>query len=176
MRADRCRNRQSHTYQVSRGTRPSHLSPTSPQLWIRHVNKRVDKPSMSVRFGKKVRLSPFVDYLWTKIDTQRLSLAHECVHPGSSCVRPHGQRPHSTTVHDRVGIPHTPSPQGENRELRGSRGVIHTFPSTYDDDYLDTSFNLHNDITRPVVDHSRNLSTPMAHTSRTTKTLEGGHE
>lgn len=171
-----------HTQQPSRRTRSSYLSPTSPQLWIKPVNKPVNNPRYSVRFVKNVRLSPFVDHLWTRQDPHRSEHHCHCGHHLASCARSGPLTSLSPTIHEHGSWLPTHPPQMKTRALRGIQAFIHTFPKPYDDDYRDRSMNPHTNNDKPAVDVSRTLSTLSRSTggdntaSTHHTTFEGGHE
>ena len=61
-------NHPSHAYLT---TQASQISPSSPQVWTGVVNKPVYNPEFTVRNVDYVRLSPFVDRLWTRSSWDR---------------------------------------------------------------------------------------------------------
>lgn len=154
--------------QRSHVARPSQLSPTSPQLWIKGVNKPVYNRGLTVRFATKVRLSPSVDHLWTDLALNTYTLQDRCVYLQAVCAHITRQASSSPFIHRGGARTPTHSPQAKTRGLREIKHLIHTFPSTYDDDYLHRLMNPHTNNEAPTVDDSRTL---MHHT-----TFEGGHE
>lgn len=158
----------SHPQHRSHLTHAPRLSPASPQLWIRAVYKPVNNLGLPVRFATNVRLSPPVDHLWTDSALDALATPGRCVYRRTVCAHITLQVSSSPTIHRRGSCTPTHSPQAKTRGLRGIKRLIHTFPSTYDDDYRYRSMDFHTNNEAPTVDDSRTL---MPHT-----TFEGGNE
>lgn len=150
--------RSSHEQHRSHATHVALLSPTSPQLWITPVNKRVNNRHCSVRFAGKVRLSPYVDHLWTAVTNPRTHHRGSCGHLLSICAQSRPLPSSSPAIHQHHRSTPTSSPQRNSKDLRGKVAVFHTFPTTYDDDYIDRSMNIDTNNDTTAVDDSRTLS------------------
>ncbi len=124
----------SHT---SHRFRATHISPVCPQVWMLPVNKGVYNSNIRVPFGRSVRLSPYVDYLWMKPRSAATCSHPICGWPTSLCAYSRRRCQSCTSLHNRTGCGSTPHPQPHGPKLRPTRRHIHTFPSPYDDDYID---------------------------------------
>lgn len=141
----------------SQQTHSPHLSPSSPQLWISAVNKAVDKSLDGARFAPNVRLSPHVDHLWTGNASPATTAPLICGHIHPSCAQPSMTHSPSTRTHNRGDTSPTHSPQSKMASLRGLNALVHTFPRTYDDDYLLISMDPETNNGISGVDDSRTL-------------------
>lgn len=130
----------SHT---SHALRQTHISPSFPQVWTVLGDNVVDNTLFGVRFGRSVRLSPSVDYLWMKSRSTGASTYPICGRRAASCEYPKRHRRSCTTVHSRPGRGSTLHPHLQGLKLRPTRRLIHTVPSPYDDDYIDISDRSH---------------------------------
>lgn len=149
----------SHPSHKHRCPHSSRISPVSPQMWIMTVDNNVDNPYSGVRIASNVRLSPSVDQLWTTGDVAHPRTTRACGYTAPCCARILVRSPLSTPVHTTRSRPCTRSPHVHRRLSWGEHGLIHTFPTTYDDDYLENSMTMHTATQRSPVDHSRTLST-----------------
>ena len=162
--------------QSSRSSHLSRLSPRSPQMWTKPVYKGVDNRVLSVRFAASVRLSPSVDLLWTGSALGAGATHCRCAYRAARCARPTTNRCSSTPLHSLGAPTSTPTPHLECRLPRGHRVIVHTFPNTYDDDYIYSSPHSHTRSELPAVDDSRTLAlTFVGHPSRRSISHEGGH-
>jgi hypothetical protein len=124
----------SHT---SHRLRATHISPVFPQVWMVPVNKGVYNSDTHVLFGRSVRLSPYVDYLWMKPLSTATHSHSICGWPARLCAYSQRRCQSYTSLHNRTCRGSTPHPQSHGPKLRPTRRPIHTFPSPYDDDYRD---------------------------------------
>lgn len=123
------------------------------------MNKHVYKSYSIVRNAQNVRLSPSVDHLWIRNSYASVQQIDTCGKTGPSCVRRRLRLQVSPPIHDTPGAECTVSPQGRTAVLRSNFTVLHTFPSTDDDDYLDNPIEFHINCGGSEVDNSRTLST-----------------
>jgi hypothetical protein len=172
----------SHPQHRSHVARVAQLSPTSPQLWITPVYKHVNNQRGAVLFAGNVRLSPSVDHLWTGTTPGRMQHTSRCGQVRLSCEQPDGVTSSSPAIHHNHGSVPTRSPQTKIQGLRAVQALIHTFHTTYDDDYIDRSMSSHTNNDTTAVDDSRTLSTLGSSTgvdgtthAKTAK-YKGGHE
>ena len=162
--------------QSSRSSHFARLSPRSPQMWTKPVYKGVDNWLFGVRFAASVRLSPSVDRLWTDSALANRTTGRRCEYRGALCARPTNTRHSSTSPHSLGAPASTPTPHLECRLPRGHRGLVHTFPNAYDDDYIYRSPHSHTTSELTPVDDSRTLAlTFVGHPSRRSISHEGGH-
>ena len=168
---------------LSHFTQESHISPTSPQMWITLVYKGVDNCMQRLRYAGSVRLSPSVDRLWTNRLTGAEESTHGCAQTCHSCVRPSSPRRISTGAHIPRGSRSTARAHARPHSARPIAPPVHSFPSPYDDDYLKNYMDPHNDYALPAVDRSRTLGVrgpcacPREHARTYPRiTVQGGHE
>ena len=144
----------------SRSAQDSHISPTSPQMWIMPVYKGVYNYLQAVRFAGSVRLSPPVDPLWTNRIVDGEPVASRCAQSGGSCVRDRSPWRVSTGTHTPHGMLSTVRTHARSGTSRPIEPLVHSFPSPYDDYYFKNSVTPHNDNALPAVDRSRTLGSP----------------
>ena len=164
---------------LSHLTQESHISPTSPQMWITAVYKGVDNCTSRVRFAGSVRLSPSVDHLWTNRASGVRSFATHCAQSGGSCVRHGSGRRSSTGTHRPTGRCSTTRTHARARTSGCAAPLVHSFPSPDDYYYFLHPLCPHDDNTLPTVDRSRTLGFPgsIARTDVDQRTsVRGGHE
>ena len=164
---------------LSHFTQESHISPTSPQMWIMAVYKGVDNCTSRVRFAGSVRLSPSVDHLWTNRASGVRSFATHCAQSDDSCVRHRSGRRSSTGTHRPTGRCSTTRAHARVRTSGSAAPLVHSFPSPDDYYYFLHSICPHDDNTLPAVDRSRTLGFPgsIACTDVNQRTsVRGGHE
>ena len=167
----------------SRSAQESHISPTSPQMWIKAVYKGVDNSFTAVRFAGSVRLSPSVDRLWTNSATAVGIVSSRCAQAGGSCVRHRFTRRISTNTPRSTGGRSTARAHAPSSSSRWISGRVHSFPNTYDDYYLFPSLSSDNDYALLAVDRSRTLGVPGSVICPRTRpypyariSVKGGHE
>ena len=126
-------SRSSHSYLRNH---PPYLSPRFPQMWIKGVNKHVDKIDINVRFVTSVRLSPPVDYLWTEIVLIQSQSDSNCGQSAPAWGSRRNYFSSSPANADTNPASHTDHPQPHLSIPGGKSSVVHTIHTTYDDDYL----------------------------------------
>jgi hypothetical protein len=162
----------SHAQHRSHVARVAQLSPSSPQLWITPVNKPVNNRGCDVRFAGYVRLSPYVDHLWTDVLLRPTQHTTRCGYLVPGCAQPDEASSSSPTVHHELRSAPTHSPQTKIKGLRVREAFVHTFHTTDDDDYIHRSMSSHINNDATAVDDSRTLITLGSSTTK----YEGGHE
>ena len=169
----------------SRSAQESHISPTSPQMWITPVYKGVDNYVWGVRFAGSVRLSPSVDRLWTNRVNGVVSTTSRCAQSGASCVRRRSTGWISTNTHTPAGRRSTVRTHARSRTSRWIAPLVHSFPNPYDDYYFKNFIAPHNAYALPAVDRSRTLGVPGPFSRSDPRpdlppdprtSVEGGHE
>ena len=162
--------------QSSRSSHTSRLSPRSPQLWMKPVNKVVDNQAKRVRFAASVRLSPSVDRLWTVSELVIAARHVRCANRAYECARSTNGHHSSTSLHRAGPTGSTTTPHLGCTPQRGQQVFVHTVPNTYDDDYTYRSPYSHITSELLTVDDSRTLALKFSgETSRRSTPHEGGH-
>lgn len=119
----------SHTYLTAQA---SQISPPSPQMWTGAVNNYVYNPRSPVRNVDYVRLSPFVDRLWTRSPWRRRS-SWSSVHSRRPVVhigdRP-WRRPHHIPRTIRAAAHPLHTPHQRIDEAEGSLSTLSPTPMT----------------------------------------------